>query len=158
PEEYQWTASLLPLLTHLEPPTGCSPIRLDRFSPLFSRAEEFGIRRVRPTHAYYYCFPLGRRELSRLAYFFEFDYDDGRAPDKYLAASTRAVHEWRTARFGENRPVFDATILDDGCVTIVDTRACATAPRHLLLGCEAELYLACDSAHGLAGIQRRFRD
>src|SRR5215470_7576960 len=67
PAEYDKMAAL-------EPPTGCSPIRLDRFSPLFNQAEASGLRRVRPTLAYYFVFPLGRRELARLAYFFDFDY------------------------------------------------------------------------------------
>jgi ribosomal peptide maturation radical SAM protein 1 len=146
PAEYQWTAGIIPLLTHLEPPTGCAPIRLDRFSPLFTRAEEMGLRRVRPTHAYYYVFPLGRRELSRLAYFFDFDYGDGRAPAEYIETTQREVGEWRSARFGDQRPRLDATIQEDGTIVVDDTRACARLERHVLSGCEAEVYLACDAA------------
>ena len=146
PAEYQWTASIIPLLTHLEPPTGCAPIRLDRFSPLFTRAEEMGLRRVRPTHAYYYVFPLGRRELSRLAYFFDFDYGDGRAPAEYIETTQREVGEWRNVRFGGQRPRLDASIQEDGTIVVDDTRACARSARHVLSGCEAEVYLACDAA------------
>jgi ribosomal peptide maturation radical SAM protein 1 len=146
PAEYQWTASIIPLLTHLEPPTGCAPIRLDRFSPLFTRAEEMGLRRVRPTHAYYYVFPLGRRELSRLAYFFDFDYGDGRTPEKYMEATQQEAEAWRNARFGDRRPRLDATIRDDATVAIADTRPCARSERHVLSDCDADVYLACDAA------------
>jgi hypothetical protein len=87
PIEYTRMAPLLPLLAHLQPPASCAPIRLDRFSPFFTRAEHFGLRRVRPTPAYYYVYPFGRRELARLAYFFDFDYPEGQAPRDMCAAS-----------------------------------------------------------------------
>jgi ribosomal peptide maturation radical SAM protein 1 len=158
PSEYEWTAGIMPLLMHLEPPAGCAPIRLDRFSPFYVRAEEFGLRRVRPAHAYYYVFPLGRRELSRLAYFFEFDYPGGVAPEKYLESTNREYLNWRNARYSENRPRLDANIHADGTVVIEDTRGCALAPHHMLSGCDAAVYLACDSVQTLAGILRRFRN
>ena len=157
PEEYDWTASIIPLLTHLEPPTGCAPIRLDRFSPFFVRSDEFGFRRVRPAHAYYYVFPLGRRELGRLAYFFDFDYAGGMSPLKYMEGTGREVELWKMARFGDKRPKLDVNMFEDGTVVVDDTRACAVAPRHKLSGCDAETYLACDSAQTLWGILRRLR-
>ena len=33
----------------------------------------------RPSRAYFYVFPLGRRAMARLAYFFDYDYADGSA-------------------------------------------------------------------------------
>jgi ribosomal peptide maturation radical SAM protein 1 len=153
--EYSWTAGLIPLLVHLEPPTGCSPIRLDRFSPLFVRSDELGLRRVRPARSYYYVFPLGRRELAHLAYFFDFEYQDGRDPNTYLSATQAEVLAWRNARFGEHPPVLNATIRDRGVVHIQDTRACGVAPWHVLSGCDADAYLACDAAQSATGIARR---
>ena len=81
PAEYDRQADLIPLLTHLSPPACCTPVRLDRFSPFFTRPAEFGFERVRPAAAYYYVFPLERHELARLAYFFDFDYSDGRVSE-----------------------------------------------------------------------------
>ena len=80
PSEYERMREMVPLLVHLAPPVTCVPIRLDRFSPFFQRPEEFGFTRVRPAFAYFYVFPLGRRELFRLGYFFDYNYRDGRAP------------------------------------------------------------------------------
>jgi ribosomal peptide maturation radical SAM protein 1 len=157
PSEYDWTASIIPLLTHLEPPTGCSPIRLDRFSPFFVRSDEFGFRRVRPAHAYYYVFPLGRRELGRLAYFFDFDYADGMSPMEYMAGTGNEVERWKQARYRDTRARLDANIRDDGTIVIDDTRDCATTARHVLSGCSADVYLACDSVQTLSAILRRFR-
>jgi ribosomal peptide maturation radical SAM protein 1 len=156
PAEYEKTAAMIPLLTHLEAPTGCSPIRLDRFSPLFDNAEEMGLRRVRPTLAYYYVFPLARRELAKLAYFFDFDYADGRHPNNYLTSTREEVEKWRAARFSSAPPRLDVTITDSGRVRIQDTRPAATAPEHMLEGLPAKLYLACDSVQATPALRRGF--
>jgi ribosomal peptide maturation radical SAM protein 1 len=159
PAEYARMAELIPLLTHLEPPTGCSRIRLDRFSPLFNKSGEVGITRVRPTLAYYYIFPLGRRELARLSYFFDFDYADGRKPETYIVGVQNEVTKWRNARFqtdATKRPRLDATLHEDGTVHVSDTRECAIAGEHWLNGLSAELLLACDTAHTRNALESRF--
>lgn len=159
PAEYAKMAELLPLLTHLEPPTGCAQIRLDRFSPLFNKAAERGLRRVRPTLAYYYVFPLGRRELARLAYFFDFDYEDGRKPDAYITPVQNEIARWRNARFldeGKNRPKLDAWIQEGGTVKVADTRSCAVTGEHWLAGLDAQILLACDTAQSRAAVERQF--
>ena len=156
PSEYARTAELLPLLTHLQPPSSCSQIRLDRFSPLFTNAEQFGLRRVRPTSSYYYVYPLGRRDLARLAYFFDFDYTDGRNPESYIAAVKRAVGDWYLARTEspEQRARLDAVCTDHAEIEVTDTRACATSTVHKLRGLEAQVYLACDAAQTLPSLGR----
>ena len=158
PAEYDWTANVIPLLTHLEPPTACAPIRLDRFSPLFTRAEEAGLRRVRPTRAYYYAFPLGRRELNRLAYFFDFDYADGRTPATYVERANREVFQWREARFSKHPPRLDARTQEDGKMLVEDSRACARTPRALLSGSDADTYLACDAVQSTRALAARLED
>jgi ribosomal peptide maturation radical SAM protein 1 len=143
---YERMASLIPLLTHLEPPTACSPIRLDRFSPLFSNAEACGLRRVRPTYAYYYVYALGKRELVRLAYFFDFDYEDHRQPESYMQGLQAEVTKWRAAQFPTScRPRLDLTVLDHGEILVIDTRDCAVAREHRLSKLDAQLLLACDA-------------
>src|SRR5262249_59497497 len=97
-EEYARQAALLPLMFHLQAPASCSPIRLDRFSPFYTRPDRFGLKRLRPTAAYYYVYPFGRRELARLAYFFDFDYPDGRNPHDYISSVKAEVHNWWQAK------------------------------------------------------------
>lgn len=160
PEEYRRMAQLIPLLTHLEPPTGCAKIRLDRFSPLFNNAQTAGLRRVRPTHAYYYVFPLGRRELARLAYFFDFDYEDGRKPEQYIQAVQNEITRWRNARFVEapmERPRLDAHWdAETETLHVKDTRACAVRAKHSLTGLQARLLLDCDTAHSHVTLERHW--
>jgi ribosomal peptide maturation radical SAM protein 1 len=145
PAEYARVAELVPLVTHLPPPAACSPFRLDRFSPLYMQSGAMGLTSVRPARSYYYVFPLGRRDLARLAYYFEFDFADGRDPAEYASAMSREVHTW--LRLHErDRPRLDAHWRDGG-FDIVDERPCAVAGTHRLEGLEGVLYDACDAAH-----------
>ena len=77
--EYGRMASLVPWLTHLPAPVGGAAIRLDRFSPNFDQAERLGFTRVRPVDAYAHIFAgLSNDAIGNLAYYFGFDYADGR--------------------------------------------------------------------------------
>jgi len=157
PAEYTRMAQLVPLLVHLQPPASCAPIRLDRFSPFFTRAEHFGLRRVRPTPAYYYVYPFGRRELARLAYFFDFDYPEEQPPRDYVRGVKEAIDRWYAVRSAEVKPEhypkLDATIEGDE-VRIEDTRPCALAAVQLLRRLEARLLLACDTARTVSGLAK----
>lgn len=149
--DYAETARLLPKLTHLDPPCSCGTVRLDRFSPFHARADAFGFKRMRPARAYFYVFPFGRRELNRLAYFFDFDYADGRAPQDYLAAVQDQARDWTASRYGppESHPRLDARY-DGRTLEISDSRACATSPEHVFKDFAAELYARCDQVAKVA--------
>lgn len=143
PAEYEWMGRVAPLLHHLQPPVSCSPIRLDRFSPLYDQWAESGLTRVRPARAYYYVYPLGRHELRRLAYFFDFDYADGRAVTSYTDPLLAVIAEWWRVWGGDDRPVLDAHV-DGDTVVVTDTRAVATTGTHVLTGARAAVLLHCD--------------
>jgi ribosomal peptide maturation radical SAM protein 1 len=146
-QDYSGMATLIPLLAHLQPPLGCQTVRLDRFSPMFRDAEQFGLTRVRPNSAYYYVFPLSGRELSNLAYFFEFDYADERDVGAYLKLISREVESWvRSHADPSKKPVLDAVFSDDDEAILTDTRSCATRREHRLRGPKALLYYKCDRA------------
>jgi len=180
---YDRMADLIPLLTHLAPPMGCDQIRLDRFSPLFTQGEALGIVNIRPAPAYSYVFPLAERELARLAYYFEFDYQDGRNPQTYILTLKNAVTEWRRARYrvkdlrllrldgcvGEDGavsarfdaedwrpPRLDARMHHDGTVQVTDSRECAIAGEHWLAGLSAQMLIYCDLAQSRQALDRRF--
>ena len=159
PEDYARMAQIIPLLVHLYAPSGCGPFRLDRFSPFYDHAAEYGLKRVRPNAAYYHVFPFGRRELERLAYFFEFDYPYDPEPAEYTADLGREVSVWRNLRAGapEDLPRLDLT-QSEGGVTILDTRPCALRQTHLLTGLVSSLYLFCDTAQTQNTLEREFRN
>lgn len=152
PADYEAMAALMPRLAHLDPPCSCGMLRLDRFSPFHNRAEALGIRRMRPARAYFHVYPFGRQELSRLAYFFDFDHADGRDPQDYLGAVQAQVAAWKAARVDPvAAPRLDADFDADG-VTIRDSRPIARQAVHRLTGLAARLYALCDSTASLAGL------
>jgi len=155
PEEYQRMAELVPLITHVQAPASCSPIRLDRFSPFFMKSAELGLERVRPKPGYYYAYPLGRNELARLAYFFDFDYSDGRDVFSYLGALQSEIQLWWNSRATEpdQYPRLDA-VCSHNEVVITDTRATAIKKDHRLEGLASQVYQLCDSAQSFTNMQR----
>ena len=89
PGEYQRLAEMVPSLTHLRPPGGLYQIRVDRFSPYFTAPEAVGLANVRAGIAYRHVYPFPPADLDRLAYYFDYDYADGRDPDVHAGAAGR---------------------------------------------------------------------
>jgi ribosomal peptide maturation radical SAM protein 1 len=93
--DYEETLSLVPLLGHLNPPTGVSDVSIERFSPYFDRPEQYGITNVRPIDAYALAFPAAA-DLAKLAYHFDADFASGaRAHPEIVRAIGEAVERWR---------------------------------------------------------------
>lgn len=137
PGEYAWMASVLPLLEHLQPPTSAVPIRLDRFSPNFDNAKEFGFASVEPAPAYRFIYPeVDEAARQNLAYFFAYDYTDGRTPRTYTAELRMAVDQWKDAAQSSHLVGFNTS----RGLLIFDTRRVATKEFHLLEGVSASLY------------------
>ena len=151
--EYERMAELVPLLTHLPPPGFCARFRMDRFSPLYSQAAELGLENVRAMEAYSYVYPLPESVLRNLAYFFEFDYRDGRRPIDYARSLVQRVEEW-TALAATKPPRLDA-YESENMLVIVDTRPCATRRQHIFTGLAARVYHECDSAVKAPSLARR---
>jgi ribosomal peptide maturation radical SAM protein 1 len=85
PTEYAHMAEIIPLLTHLSPPGTSQRIHLDRFSPLFDHAENYGLVNIKPYPSYFYVCPsLSANSVANIAYYFtsaratERDRCDGR--------------------------------------------------------------------------------
>src|SRR5262245_56756721 len=96
PGEYARMARLVPALVHLPAPVGGAIVRLDRFSPNFNEAERLGFARVRPVEPYAHIFAgLPDEAVANLAYYFDFDYADGRDAGRYIRPLQRAVRRWR---------------------------------------------------------------
>lgn len=153
PFEYARMAELIPLLTHLEPPAFCEPVRMDRFSPIFARREEFRVGPFRPMPAYNYIFPLKGPELERLAYFFEFDYSDAQTPSDYVKELISEVEDWAILRH-QHRPQLNLFQAGPVCL-INDTRPCAVAATHVLSGLAAKVCLLCDVSQTAASLAHK---
>lgn len=154
-DEYARMAELMPLLMHLPPPAFCVRVRMDRFGPLYSQAEEFGLENVRPMAAYSYVYPLPESALRNLAYFFEYDYRDGRLPGDYAGPVVQCAAEW--AALSAAKPARLDAYEVGNMLVIADTRPCATRRRHVFTGLAARVYHECDTAAKVPALARRLQ-
>ncbi len=119
PEAYAHQLDVMRRITHLNLPSTVAKIRLDRFSPNFTQSEAFGFTDVRPLSSYAYVYPFAEEVLSRLCYFFEYEYQDGRNPIDYTRKLASFWFKWKKVKipctliYKEN---------DDGSAEIMDTR------------------------------------
>jgi ribosomal peptide maturation radical SAM protein 1 len=123
-DDYREIMSLLPRIRHLQLPGACGPIRLDRFSPYFERAEQFGIANVRPLPVYRLIYPVQDLRHERVAYYFKFDYRQGTGPSP-LALDAAALAASLRDSYGGGR--LQAMPCRDGGLHISDTRPNARA-------------------------------
>jgi ribosomal peptide maturation radical SAM protein 1 len=145
PSDYSDLAALVKLIEHLTPPLGASQIRLDRFSPNFDQAADFGFRDVRPYPAYKHIYPLPESVVSNLAYYFTFGYVQPQPVDRYTQALAIQVDEWRQVHSSS-----DLFYIDKGGVLLVcDVRRVSQRALHVLTGLPRILYLAWDAVHGV---------
>ena len=74
-EDYLLLEHIIPLLYHLPPPMNpfFMRIRMDRFSPNFDFAREFGFKNVRPKEYYNYVYDLDPNLLRDIVYYFDYD-------------------------------------------------------------------------------------
>lgn len=125
-EDYEAMLDLLPLVEHLHPPRGLSPIVIDRYSPYHSRPTAYGIESIEPLPAYRTLYPVGTA-LAEIAYHFRAKYRSGYLEERDRSTNfDRAVLEWQR-KWGTDPipPKLYAAALDDGQLFIEDTREIA---------------------------------
>ncbi len=142
---YGEMAAWIPWLSHLQP-GGVAALRFDRYSPYFNDAARFDLE-LTPSELYSYVYPLPPGELADQAYFFEEvgRQDHGRSllhgettERPGLEAVRNAVRDWVMAWREGALPVL--TMREDaGALVVEDTRLCATAATHRLVGVSKRL-------------------
>jgi ribosomal peptide maturation radical SAM protein 1 len=169
---YAEMAEFVPALAHLQPPSGPSKVRFDRFSPYFNRAGDYRLR-LRPLPMTDLIYPMSDHDRFEQSYFFvdEPDDDSPRIETNrpgYLKLR-RAISEWQQS-FPEyrrvvngilkktpseepppapNRPVPQLVMRDDGTTLhVLDTRTCAVQPEMKLSGLARAIHLAAEESIG----------
>jgi ribosomal peptide maturation radical SAM protein 1 len=140
PAEYSKILDILQAITHLPPPDGVGPIRLDRFSPNFNEARKHGFSNLRPLQPYRYIYPFDDEALSNLCYFFDFDYSDGRNPADYVDSIVGFCADWKQQPKG----TLTHTRLGKTGARIEDTRFNRIAKRVNLDRVQNAAYEFCD--------------
>jgi ribosomal peptide maturation radical SAM protein 1 len=140
-EDYEGMLPLLHAIRFLDPPCACGPVRLDRFSPYHADPHGFGMVNVRPLSPYPHLYPFANDVLSRIAYYFDFDYADARDPERYARPVIEFARAW--ARAGPQGALW-ACVDESGGVTLVRVAPDGRQESVALSGWHADVYLACD--------------
>lgn len=149
-EDYRKQTELIPLLHHLQPPSGSAKIWLERFSPYFTD-RSFPITGIRPNGNYRHVYP-DFLDHGRIAYFFDYDVADVSSAAARSALG-EAIDEWRRRWRSPRRPRLVYQRLPDR-VRIVDQRT-EEARVAELTGWRAVAYEAAgDAARSVAGVRR----
>ena len=153
PEEYARMARLVPLLTHLAPPSGVAGLRLDRFSPGFDDADRLGFLDVAPMPSYAAVYPLPPERLANLAYSFTFTRRGAGRAGGYVAPLLRAVTRWR--REAPASALFSVPAGD--ALFVFDLRASSRRFLTVLRGLPRLLHDACDASTTRRALEERAR-
>lgn len=145
PAEYEAMAALVPLLTHLPPPSSSFGLRLDRFSPNFNAPAEHGVRNLRPLPVYAHLYDVPEAALPNLAYYFDFDYVE-RRPQEYVQPLLTALNQWR--RRHASSELFSVDSGDS--ILVWDLRAGRPSSLTALHGPDRLTYLRCDTVRSEA--------
>ncbi|MCD0449353.1 RiPP maturation radical SAM C-methyltransferase [Actinocorallia sp. API 0066] len=138
---YETTAGIIPHLAHLQPPSGCSPLSIDRFSPYFERPAQFGIHAVRPIPAYSLAFG-DVNSLPQIAYHFQGEYTSAARGFPAVAAQlSECVDAWREAWSSTAKPLLQVMQLGDDRFLLIDTRPGAAVNAQVLDRAHAEVVL-----------------
>lgn len=150
PEDYARMAEKMRKLSHLPPPTSVRPVLVNRFSPLFEEATEFGLGNIRPVPAYDYVYALDRQAVSNLAYFFDCDFLDGRDVTSYTADIIELGRSWSSS-YESGSDLFYSVA--DGKAVIWDLRPEAVAPLTILDdSLMVDVFSACDAYRSASAV------
>jgi len=101
-EVYKKYLADIPLLKHLPPPSGAHPVRFDRYSPYYVKADEYGLD-LKPYDFYSFIYPFPEESIRNLAYYFEdlnYSADYIRKMVAWADKLNAGVQEWQKHYYG----------------------------------------------------------
>jgi ribosomal peptide maturation radical SAM protein 1 len=121
-EDYRRQIDLIPSILHFQPPEAVGEIWIERFSPYWKWPEQNGIRITGPGLAYAYVYDLGRVDLNKIAYDFEYELIKKRVDPSLMEELTLLTHEWQRLHATNDKPfLYYSKAMD--FVTVFDGRA-----------------------------------
>ena len=141
-EDYLQQTELISWLAHLQPPSSASRIWMERFSPIFSQRQTFQTRFVHPEASYAYVYPE-HANLDRLAYFFDYEFEDALPNSKYEPLAC-AVRWWQQAWQRPVRPKLTFWYTPE-FLRVEDQRNCNKPVNYTFTGPLAPIYAAASN-------------
>ncbi|WP_439658774.1 RiPP maturation radical SAM C-methyltransferase [Lentzea sp. HUAS TT2] len=138
-EDYAEQARIVPHLVHLQPPASADRLWLERFSPMHTRPDSFGLPRPKPEASYRFVYP-DTVDVERIAYFFEYEPSTA-LPAAAYTPLRKSVIDWARA-WQETRPtlVYRSAA---GYLRIDDARHQGNDGTYTFHDTLAAIYLAC---------------
>lgn len=142
-EDYRRQIDLIPTLFHLQPPEATGKFWLERFSPYFTRPEQYGVRIAGPGMAYGYVYDERTVDLSKIAYDFEYELDNWPVDPHVYQELVAAIQEWQRRYASEDRPFLYFSKAPN-YVTVYDGRIAGRPMRHRFDGPAAFVIETCN--------------
>ncbi len=144
-EDYRRQIDLIPALLHLQPPEATGKFWLERFSPYYTRPQEYGIRITGPGMAYEYVYDGRQVDLAKIAYDFEYELDHWPVDPHLYQELVQAIEGWQRLHASGDRP-FLYYSKGLGYVTIYDGRDPNAPIRRRYDGVAARIIELCNEA------------
>lgn len=143
PEDYRQITRWISLISHLQPPLVVTRFRLDRFSPMFSNPDKYGIANVRSSPGHRICYPLPEESLRKIAYFLDCDPPTEPETMREINIMWDRVGDWKRVH-EQSSLVAEVT---PSSLTIRDRRSGYPAADYHYEGLARDIYLAADGVH-----------
>lgn len=141
--DYLDDAAIMPRLVHLAPPKTINPVSIDRFSPLYTQRENFGVTALRPTLDIQLAYSgLDDVTVASLAYHFDADIR-GMASNQYLHSLLTAHRDW-VERYAAGASLH--RLCGDNATLVVDDRDIHDRRAHLFAGSADRIFKAMHTA------------
>lgn len=104
----------IPKLLHLPPPSGCFPVRFDRFSPYFMQADHYGLD-LKAYDFYKDVYPFDEAAISDMAYYFQnrdYGADFTRGMIRWIGKLQSGVAQWNTRWDNDENAVFPELFME----------------------------------------------
>lgn len=103
-EDYRRQLELIPSLVHLQPPEATGKFWLQRFSPYFTRPQEYGVRITGPGMAYEYVYDARQVDVNKIAYDFEYELDNWPVDPSLYRELVAAIEGWQRMHRSADKP------------------------------------------------------
>ena len=144
-EDYQRQLTLIPSLVHLQPPEATGKFWLQRFSPYFTRPQEYGIRITGPGMAYEYVYDARQVDVNKIAYDFEYGLDNWSVDPSLYRELVAAIEGWQRMHRSADKP-FLYYSKAPSYITVYDGRSPKSPVRRRYDGLAALVIELCNDA------------
>ncbi len=147
--DYDDIIALIPSIIHLQPPHYVIKAMLQRYSPFFDNALQYGVKNIKPDFIYYHIYPEEKVNIDNMAYFFTYtDGDFESNPKEYIEPIKNAICYWQELFF--RREAFLNYKIDSDILEITDRRPSElygkvdASRKYRIEGVKKDIYIFCD--------------